>query len=205
MHSASNSCSNCVLAPQQTLRQLVFVVVVFQGYFAVVALPSVATLTSDSLDVTYDQPDHKVYLPASSEGVRRVGRWLLRAGRGKDKGAGSTWASTHLSCSFKGADSIKMNVTSSLDGARLRVKVDGHWTRIINFTGTPSPKHGRPTYTLTLAAGLDTETEHTVQVWKATEDNWQSLGDGGVVWFHGFWLEGGKSDKSFGPAPAARF
>ena len=48
----------------------------------------------------------------------------------------------------------------------------------------------------------DKSAAHTIEVWKATEDNWQGdAGDnGGLLWFHGFELDSG----NFGPAPRAR-
>ena len=60
-----------------------------------------------------------------------------------------------------------------LTGMQQKVKVDGNWTKFISL----SKKESRPVHDLKLASELDTEAEHTVEVWKATEDNWQVSSD----------------------------
>ena len=57
-----------------------------------------------------------------------------------------------------------------------KVKVDGNWTKFISLSkGKPGDE--RPVHEHKLASELDTEAEHTVEVWKATEDNWQVPSD----------------------------
>lgn len=110
-----------------------------------------------------------------------------------------SWVSTQVAVSFAGS-TLMACFSSSADGARLLVVVNGSKHSFVQLPAKSSKAHAAEVYTLVSGLGEGT---HTVQVWKVSEDDAQHSLDG-IVTFHGFALPHGSFLNIPYPRPRRR-
>ena len=132
-------------------------------------------------------------LTANDPRVVYTGRVLIPGARNLP--ARFAWPLTQMACSFRGvaiAAELKGPVP---EGARMRVMVDGKFTRYVDIL-----KNKRDVFVL--AAGLE-NTDHVVSLWKVTEDDPFDSKDG-VMEFYKFQLPSGGKFNAAPPRPSRK-